>query len=497
MRIAIPAVLCALLCTLVVSCRIDVPIREMVKARSAINRGYDVKAEKYDPENFNLALQNLYTSHDKLKADDIAASKKAALDSYNFATAAILKALPLLAVDTLAEATKTYQEAENLNAEKFAPEQLARSETAIREADGLKSEQKFWESYQKSKDAISAANEAKTLCQSKVPSIQETIDRMKAQVGNLRTKDTAKQYEDDLKLADDYLQKASEFLSAAKVKSATASVADAEIVVKKVSVALNKTTVQERIRSLRSEAAQLGKQRGSEFANDDLDVVISTLNEAETLLEQEKTDEASQKTNDAENSLKIARQKTLKGIALSALDAVDRLLVTARKKDGAASLTAQLDQAAGMIADGRQQYDKEQYDAALAKANEADSLLRSLGIREERDRLGRDGSYKTDGDTAGSQFYIVKYNRKNRDCLWKIAQYVYKDPRLWPLIYVANRDKIKDPDLIFPGQKFTIPPVPEKKELKMKEKPDQEGKKEEDTQEKTEGTDKQAPPVKE
>ena len=55
--------------------------------------------------------------------------------------------------------------------------------------------------------------------------------------------------------------------------------------------------------------------------------------------------------------------------------------------------------------------------------------------------------------------YTVKYIPSKRDCLWRIAEYdfVYGDPLKWKLIYEANRDKIKDPDLIYPGQKLTIP----------------------------------------
>ena len=34
---------------------------------------------------------------------------------------------------------------------------------------------------------------------------------------------------------------------------------------------------------------------------------------------------------------------------------------------------------------------------------------------------------------------------------------VYNDPLLWPLLYQANRDQIKDPRQIFPGQELTIP----------------------------------------
>jgi hypothetical protein len=45
------------------------------------------------------------------------------------------------------------------------------------------------------------------------------------------------------------------------------------------------------------------------------------------------------------------------------------------------------------------------------------------------------------------------------ECLWWIAEYedIYNDPFMWPLIYDANKDKIKNPDLIYPGQEFSIP----------------------------------------
>lgn len=43
--------------------------------------------------------------------------------------------------------------------------------------------------------------------------------------------------------------------------------------------------------------------------------------------------------------------------------------------------------------------------------------------------------------------------------LWRIASYpeVYGNGAKWPLIYRANQDKIKDPDLIYPNQIFEIP----------------------------------------
>lgn len=45
------------------------------------------------------------------------------------------------------------------------------------------------------------------------------------------------------------------------------------------------------------------------------------------------------------------------------------------------------------------------------------------------------------------------------DCLWLIATYlsIYSDAKRWPEIYEVNKDKINDPDLIYPKQVLTIP----------------------------------------
>ncbi|PKM44493.1 MAG: hypothetical protein CVV05_11465 [Gammaproteobacteria bacterium HGW-Gammaproteobacteria-1] len=50
------------------------------------------------------------------------------------------------------------------------------------------------------------------------------------------------------------------------------------------------------------------------------------------------------------------------------------------------------------------------------------------------------------------------YEVMRGDSLWRISgkSEVYGNPYQWPLIYKANRDKIKDADLIYPGQVFAI-----------------------------------------
>ena len=52
-----------------------------------------------------------------------------------------------------------------------------------------------------------------------------------------------------------------------------------------------------------------------------------------------------------------------------------------------------------------------------------------------------------------------RYKVRKEESLWLIAalKEVYNDPLLWPLIYKANRDQIKDPRKVFPGQILVIP----------------------------------------
>jgi nucleoid-associated protein YgaU len=48
---------------------------------------------------------------------------------------------------------------------------------------------------------------------------------------------------------------------------------------------------------------------------------------------------------------------------------------------------------------------------------------------------------------------------KKGECLWYIAGYpeIYGNPLEWPKIYKANRDIIRNPDLIYSGQVLRIP----------------------------------------
>lgn len=51
------------------------------------------------------------------------------------------------------------------------------------------------------------------------------------------------------------------------------------------------------------------------------------------------------------------------------------------------------------------------------------------------------------------------YEVKRGDSLSKIAKEVYGDAMKYPVIFEANKPMLKDPNLIYPGQKLVIPPL--------------------------------------
>lgn len=62
----------------------------------------------------------------------------------------------------------------------------------------------------------------------------------------------------------------------------------------------------------------------------------------------------------------------------------------------------------------------------------------------------------------------VMYTVVRGDHLWGIAKKKehYANPFAWPMIYKANRDQIKNPDLIYPKQIFKIPNLTEEETAK-------------------------------
>jgi nucleoid-associated protein YgaU len=104
------------------------------------------------------------------------------------------------------------------------------------------------------------------------------------------------------------------------------------------------------------------------------------------------------------------------------------------------------------------------YAPELIKSAE-DNLAKATASYDEKDYIKAiDYASKASDDARAAKSACVaasagKYTVKSGDNLWNIAKdgKVLDNPFLWPLIYKTNREKIKDPELIFPTQEFELP----------------------------------------
>ena len=88
----------------------------------------------------------------------------------------------------------------------------------------------------------------------------------------------------------------------------------------------------------------------------------------------------------------------------------------------------------------------------ISLVNSMESTSGDIPAAEEEQVVVSDG-------TVFPQYYIVQSRRTNTDSLWRIASYdfIYGNGNLWRKIYEANKDTIKNPNVIRAGQRLVIP----------------------------------------
>ncbi|GIX46808.1 MAG: hypothetical protein KatS3mg131_1019 [Candidatus Tectimicrobiota bacterium] len=94
----------------------------------------------------------------------------------------------------------------------------------------------------------------------------------------------------------------------------------------------------------------------------------------------------------------------------------------------------------------------------LLAQGDPERALERLSLAASDARTARDMANEA-GVAAAARAKPTRYTVVRGDTLWGISasEPIYANPFMWPLIYKANRDQIRDPDLIYPKQVFAIP----------------------------------------
>jgi len=95
----------------------------------------------------------------------------------------------------------------------------------------------------------------------------------------------------------------------------------------------------------------------------------------------------------------------------------------------------------------------------MREAAEAEARLRQQELRDATRAAQPAVVVKTETPKEPIQQQILSYTVRRAETLPQIAARteIYNDSSLWPLIYRANRDQIRDPKQLWPGQVLKIP----------------------------------------
>jgi nucleoid-associated protein YgaU len=145
------------------------------------------------------------------------------------------------------------------------------------------------------------------------------------------------------------------------------------------------------------------------------------------------------------------------------LDAEEAIASASKAIDAAWEVGADTSIAESLLEEARSAFAAGDYATATSKAWEAEAAANAareeaLAKAKEEEKVAEEVAVEEVAEEA-ARIYVVGTWQRDRDCLWNIAKKprFYGDPWKWKRIYKANTDKIKDPDLIYPGQKLLVP----------------------------------------
>jgi hypothetical protein len=296
------------------------------------------------------------------------------------------------------------------------------------------------------------ANEAKKKSIDSIPKLKDEIERISKETTNLKRIPSDSTIKNDISKIESKLKEANKHLKNKKIKPTLDNINEASNQLDSTKLKVAIIGARNKITKLRKETQELKDQSPTDSTIEELDKVFALLNEAETLLDQENSENAIKKIFEAETMLITTKENNLKGVAVYRIKSVEKLYKDISSKNNNIKFKTILNNAHILITDAKQYFNKQEFKNSINKVDKAEIILNSFSVSKAKDLI----KYKESetGDDEILQFYVVVYNKKNPDCLWRIAYKVYKNAKLWPLIYVANKNQIKDPDLIFPGQRF-------------------------------------------
>lgn len=402
------AVLAAIVClSMITACFEKVPVKELSLAKNAITEAESVKADYYAKDEYTAAKDLLLKAHDNVKNEEYDKAKQNAQESQKKAKEAYDKALPLLAKDTLDIATQSLKAADDAYASVLAKEDYTKAADMLQEANKQYENKNYLAAYKAALDADLYAKNARNVAMNQKETLADSIKEVNIVIAQAESYGAAQYAPEKLALAKEHSQIARSAYEAGELKKGFSAIEVAKLNADDAYFVSLKATAAKKIEEAQ---AAIDAAKGSEAAKlspNDIKAAEESLVQAKSLFNDGKYKESMIASGQAINIAQGVSSK--KAVAVAPIVEQQGKEGVAVKKEGAV---------------------KEEEKEAIQKK-----------VEEETEYT----------------LYKVKYNPAKRDCLWRIAEKFYNDGFKWKVIYDANRDIVKNPDLIKPGWILKIP----------------------------------------
>lgn len=440
----------AVILLLLAACNEPVPDQDLQAAKQAIAAAEAAKADKYDPDNMQGARSAYKKALQLVVKEENGKAREQAVQARKRAEAAVQKAQQKSAEASIADAADAVRKARDNKAGFLATALMDRAQQKLADAQKNFKDGKWLTALADAENAKEAAGKA----------FDQAVQKMNDLEKMLRDADFAVKQADGNPVVHQY---ATNELTNAKAQLQIASKEKQKVYDYEKLFPGN-----EAVRNQQAKNAYDNAYNAATKARDGaVDAIrLGLMREREAMRRK-----AQNKLNEAEQLLKKIEELRKKGLIKHLMlptpppaddAAADSATNSSNTAATSSSNTAATDSSNTAATNSVPTKTGDKYQAALDALRRAQTTYKgesygnSIRNSEEAIRLAK----MLLEQLQKKKYYTVRLIPAARDCLWRIANYsfIYGQAAMWPKIWKANKHLIVDPDLIYPGQKFEIPP---------------------------------------
>ncbi|HNX22761.1 MAG TPA: LysM peptidoglycan-binding domain-containing protein [Spirochaetota bacterium] len=412
MKLKLTAALVLFLSFFLVACLDKVPIKELSKAKEAIELASSVKADKYSPEEFKAANDLLLKAHSSFIVDEkLDESVKNSELAYAKAMEAYNRSAVLYSADSLKKADEAITAAEAVYAEKLSPDLFAQSKELYTSANEKFENKDYIASTALSDESFKKAVKAKEESLDNKYQLQVKIDEVHAVLSKVEQYDYEEYAGEKYNIAKSRTEEAEKSYNSDALKSGFEAIETAKINAEESYKLTMDGVTSRKLSEAEDVVSEAENSNGASVAEEDLAAAKEALNNAKNLKNSGNYDESITYSNEA---IRLGNNVIEEG-----------------KKSAVVAASVK-----------NQNKDKDG-DKAVS-----DSEKGKTAAKTKSEFVEEDENY---------YYYKVKTWEKYQECLSRIAEQYYKNAKAWKRIHNANKGIIKNPDLIRPGWIIKIP----------------------------------------